>query len=110
MGKIKLLKPRLATFDSRRVKPPPKTADEYLLTPEHRAWRASVIANAGSRCEAIDDGTRCPKAEPYHRMFADHIVERSDDGDRLDPANGQCLCGAHHTIKTARERSKRMRG
>ena len=25
-----------------------------------------------------------------------------------DPGNGMCLCGAHHTLKTARERARRM--
>jgi hypothetical protein len=41
-------------------------------------------------------------------MFADHIKERQDGGDPFDPANGQCLCGAHHTLKTGRERARRM--
>jgi 5-methylcytosine-specific restriction enzyme A len=41
-------------------------------------------------------------------MFADHICEVADEGDRFDPANGQCLCGRHHALKTARARAARL--
>jgi hypothetical protein len=41
-------------------------------------------------------------------MFADHIKERRDGGDPTDPNNGMCLCGSHHTIKTQRERARRL--
>jgi hypothetical protein len=41
-------------------------------------------------------------------MFADHKVERRDNGAPLDLANGQCVCGHHHSLKTASERAKRM--
>lgn len=85
----------------------PKTADPIYLTPQHRAWREAVLARADRRCEAVDHGIRCAKAEPEHRMFADHIIEVADDGDRFDARNGQCLCGSHHTIKTMRERARR---
>jgi hypothetical protein len=47
---------------------------------------------------------------PEHRLFADHIVEVADGGALLDPANGQCLCGAHHTLKTVRAKVARARG
>jgi 5-methylcytosine-specific restriction protein A len=40
-------------------------------------------------------------------MFADHIEELQDDGDPFDVANGQCLCGSHHTLKTAAVRARR---
>jgi 5-methylcytosine-specific restriction protein A len=40
-------------------------------------------------------------------MFADHIVELKDGGLLLDLRNGQCLCGAHHEIKTVQ--AKRFR-
>jgi hypothetical protein len=36
--------------EPRAVKPPPKTADPFYLTPEYRAWREVVIARAGRRC------------------------------------------------------------
>ena len=41
-------------------------------------------------------------------MFADHIVELLDGGDPLDVSNGMLLCGKHHTLKTNRERDKRL--
>lgn len=105
MGRLASLKPRLAAADMRRVLPPPKVADPELQTPEHRAWRAEVIARADGRCQWP---AGCTKAAPRHRMFADHIVERRDGGARYDPANGQCLCGQHHSLKTALERAKRQ--
>jgi len=40
-------------------------------------------------------------------MFADHIKELSDGGERFALSNGQCLCGSHHTLKTNRERARR---
>jgi hypothetical protein len=43
-------------------------------------------------------------------MFADHIREIGDGGAPFDLANGQCLCGAHHTRKTTATRAKRLRG
>ena len=94
--------------DSRAVKPPLKTVDPFYLTPEYRAWRETVIARAHRRCEGSDHGKRCTKAEPAHRMFADHVLEVRDGGAPYDPANGMCLCGRHHSLKTASERAKRM--
>ena len=104
---VRFLRPSVARMDVRSAPPSPKTADPLLLTPEHRAWRASVLSRAGYRCQAIDDGKRCEVRAPA-RLFADHIHERKDGGAPLDPANGQCLCGSHHTRKTAEARSERM--
>ncbi|MEO3386023.1 HNH endonuclease signature motif containing protein [Mesorhizobium sp. CAU 1741] len=107
MTKIKVVGNRVAVADTRRVKLPPKRADQELLTEEHKRWRREVCTRAGWRCEAVDAGQRCTVRAPA-RMFADHIVERRDGGDPLDPANGQCLCGSHHTRKTAAQRARRM--
>ena len=104
---IRTIKTGLSTFDGRRISAPPKRAASIYHTPEYRVWREAVIARAGRRCEAIDGGIRCNKAEPYHRMFADHRVELQDGGAEFDPENGQCLCGGHHTAKTARARADR---
>jgi hypothetical protein len=92
------LGPRLAAAELRSMPAPAKRADEHYTTPEHRAWRAAVIARAGGRCEWREGGVRCGRAEG--RMFADHIVELADGGAPLDLGNGQCLCGSHHTFKT----------
>lgn len=100
--KLARLGSRVATLDLRTVAPSPKTAEPIYGTPEHRRWRAIVIARAGGRCQAPG----CGRVE--RRMFADHIVELQDGGAPFDPANGQCLCGSCHTRKTASERSRRQ--
>lgn len=104
---LRMSRPVLRTAEFRTAPLPPKTVDPELNTPEHRAWSEAVIDRAGGRCEWIEDGIRCTKAQPEHRMFADHIKERRDGGARLDPANGRCLCGQHHSRKTAAERARR---
>jgi hypothetical protein len=105
---VRTLKPRLRTLDSRIVRPPAKQVEPFYLSPEYRDWRAKVIARAGGRCEVVENGQRCTKAQPQHRMFAHHIRERSDGGDPLDPTNGECRCGAHHTLITAQNRATRL--
>lgn len=107
MGRIKMMGLRLPTADLRIAKPPEKVAASIYSTPEFRAWREAVIAKAGRRCEATERGRRCDKAEPYNRMFADHIIELSDGGAPYDVLNGQCLCGGHHTKKTNEARAAR---
>jgi len=97
-------------FNSTVVQPKPKRVDAIYLSQQYETWRKIVIDRAGARCQAIDNGYRCHKAAPAHRMFADHIAEISDDGATFDPANGQCLCGSHHTIKTMAARARRMGG
>lgn len=102
-----LIKSKIATGVVSRS---PKRADPIYHLPEHRAWRDAVIEQAGHRCEAMDNGRRCTKAAPNHRLFADHIVEVSDGGARYNLANGQCLCGSHHTIKTNQAKVRRAAG
>lgn len=107
---MKTFKTGLRTFDTRSVRPPPKAADAELLTPEHKAWRLAVCRRAGWRCQWVENGKRCEaSAANDNRMFADHIVERSDGGALYDVNNGQCLCGSHHTRKTLQERTIRHR-
>ncbi len=102
MTRIRILGPRVGTART-QVRPMPKQADPHYATPEHKAWSAAVFKRAGGRCQAPG----CTKAWPEHRMFADHIAERSDGGADFDPSNGQLLCGAHHSAKTARARAVR---
>jgi len=78
---------------------PPKVADDWYATPEHREWSKAVIARAGGVCE------KCPRGG---RLFADHIIEIKDGGAPLDLANGQALCGSCHTRKTAAARRARL--
>ncbi len=106
--KLPTLKPQLPRFDLRTVRGPDKRADPFYATPEHRTWRELVIRRAGGRCEWIDNGQRCNRAEK--RMFANHIEEiRDNPARRLDPANGNCLCGRHHTLFTNRLIARRRR-
>ena len=107
---IPVFKGGLTSMDPRRIAVPPKKADGLYHTPEFKRWREAVVARAGRRCEALDIGRRCWKAEPSHRMFADHKVEVRDGGALFDLANGECLCGAHHTAKTGRARAARRVG
>ena len=108
MARIRMLGPLVPKMDGRTVAVEPKTADPFYHTDGHKAFRETVLRNAGYRCEWIENGQRCEKSAPRHRMFADHKKERRDGGDPFDPANGWCLCGAHHTRKTAFERAKRL--
>ena len=108
-GRIRTLAPLVPKGSGRTVAMAPKQVDPFYQSREYLAWREQVIALAGRRCVDVENGKRCHKAEPLHRMFADHIKERRDGGDPLDPANGQCLCGRHHSLKTAAERAKRLR-
>lgn len=108
MTRLKLIGPTVSPMRSRSVSVPAKTADPFYQSSEYRIWRETVIIRAGRRCEWIEGGLRCERSEPKHRLFADHIRERRDGGDPLDPANGQCLCGRHHTLKTQRERAARL--
>lgn len=96
--------------DGRTVKPEPKRVDPHYTSDAHKSWRDEVVRRAGARCERIDNGVRCTKAAPQHRMFANHVIERRDGGNPYDPANGECLCGSHHTKFTMQQRAKRSRG
>src|SRR5689334_17073126 len=108
---LKTFPPRLKPIDTRSVRPPPKTADPSLLTPEHKAWRLIVCRRAGWQCQWIENNKRCNRsAANGNRMIADHIIERDDGGSLYDPANGQCLCTAHNTLKGNQARAARGRG
>lgn len=94
---------QLPIADLRPLKPAPKGRAPIYGTAEHRAWRDAVIARAGGRCQ----WPGCDRSLRDGRLFADHICELSDGGAPYDPANGQALCGAHHSLKTAQARAAR---
>jgi 5-methylcytosine-specific restriction endonuclease McrA len=98
MGRLKCAAPRLQPA-KQGLAIPEKKADPFYSTPEFREWRDLVIKRAGNACE------KCGRRGV--RLFADHIKEIRDGGARLDPANGQCLCGSCHTLKTGAERASR---
>jgi len=102
---------RIPLLDTRRLKPEPKRADPVLHTAGHRQFREVVLNRAGWRCEWVEGGQRCTASRATGQtMVADHKVERADGGDPFDPANGQCLCTKHNTLKGVQARVARQRG
>ena len=55
---IAMMRPRVAVADLRIAKPEDKQAAPHYATPEHKAWRAAVIARAGGACQWPDCGRR----------------------------------------------------
>jgi 5-methylcytosine-specific restriction enzyme A len=108
-AKVRRLAPLFRTVSTRTLAAPQKRKDAIYDTPAFRSWRAQVVARAGNRCEAIEDGERCRKAHPAHRMYADHVIELRDGGRPFDVWNGQCLCAVHHEKKTFKARQLRTR-
>ena len=97
---LKCAPPMLRPANLSAARLPPKVALAWYLTPEHREWSKAIIELAGFRCQKCGATTV--------RLFADHIVEIKDGGDRLALSNGQALCPRCHGLKTAAERSKRL--
>jgi hypothetical protein len=107
---LRSLRPLVRTTDTRTTPLPTKIKDPVYDTPQFRAWRAHVVQRAGGQCEYVDHhGLRCIKAQPEHRMYADHIRELRDGGSLLDLNNGQCLCASHHELKTIAQRVRRLK-
>lgn len=109
MAKLRPLAPLIRKLDTRTTPLPARKNDPTYFTPEYQVWRAQVVARAGGRCEAMVDGHRCSRAQPEHRLYADHIRELKDGGSPYDISNGMLLCGSHHEIKTFDVRIKRLR-
>lgn len=65
------------------------------LPPNWDELRAATRDRAGGRCQAVDDGIRCP----LPGTDCDHIKPGSDHC----LANLQWLCATHHARKSARE-------
>jgi 5-methylcytosine-specific restriction enzyme A len=103
MTRLRSLAPALRQADMRAARPEQKQADPIYATADHRAWRAEVIRRAGGMCQAPG----CNRSGV--RLFADHVVELRDGGAATDLGNGQALCGACHSLKTAAARAQRQR-
>lgn len=107
MARVSIAKPRIATRDTRHVRPPAPKTNSFYLTPEWRGLVAALIARRGRRCQ------RCGKTHDESggpvTIYGDHMVELRDGGAPLDPRNVQLMCGACHNRKTVEERAKRMR-
>jgi 5-methylcytosine-specific restriction endonuclease McrA len=91
---------KVATLDTRTVKPPPKQADPFYLSPAWRTLVAAITEARGHRCEL------CGRTRV--RLYADHVLELADGGEPLDAGNLQLVCGSCHGKKTAAHRARRM--
>ena len=100
MGKLKTISTTIRAIDARSVKPRPKMADAFYLSPEWRALMATIIKKRGRRCEEC--------GRPGTRIYGDHIIEIKDGGSLLDERNVKCLCGSCHTKKTVSARAARL--
>lgn len=106
MTKLRMMPARLKTIDTRTVKPAPKRADPFYLSPEWRKLMAEIIAERGRVCQDPTCDGRTHHAGM--RIFGDHIVELRDGGAPLDKRNIMLRCGASHTRKTAAARAERL--
>lgn len=99
MGRLKALQPAIGALPP-RLRPPPKVADSFYLSPEWRALVAKLKRERGAWCE------RCGSK---HRLIGDHVRELRDGGAPLDPGNVELLCQPCHNRKTAEARARRAR-
>lgn len=83
------------------LRPPPKIAEQFYMSPEWRGLVKRIKATRGNWCQ------RCGST---HRVIADHIKERRDGGADLDETNIELLCHACHQRKTAQAQARRARG
>jgi 5-methylcytosine-specific restriction enzyme A len=104
---VKVRPTRIATSDTRAVRPPEqKVADPFYLSAAWRSLIKAIIAKRGRRCEQCGR-THNPDGTPV-RIYGDHIKELRDGGRPLDPSNIRLLDQGCHGKKTIAERIKRM--
>lgn len=101
---MRQLKPRLRLADTRTVKPAPKRADDFYLTPEWRDFRDDLLKQRGRRCQ----DPRCGDPHAPGMRYGDHVKERADGGADFDPANILFRCAPCHGRKTDSERAARI--
>jgi 5-methylcytosine-specific restriction enzyme A len=98
--RIRTLAPLVQPLDLDTAKPPAKITEKLYSSTAWLGLMARLRKQRGNRCE------HCNATKV--RTIGDHIVELSDGGAALDPANVQLLCWSCHTIKTNAERAKRI--
>lgn len=102
--KLQMLKPRLATIDTRKVK---EIAANPNATPRirGRAWM-------NTRAKWLSAHPLCIMCEQRGRVTAatevDHVIPLVEGG-KDDDSNYQSLCYAHHKDKTSEEAKGRSR-
>lgn len=88
-----------------KVRPAPKVAASFYLSPEWRDLVKQLIAQRGRQCE--DPAHDPSRPRDGIRIFGDHICELRDGGSPLDPRNVMLRCGSCHTKKTTETRAAR---
>ncbi|GLK69192.1 HNH endonuclease signature motif containing protein [Hansschlegelia plantiphila] len=96
---LKTIRPRIATIDTRRVKPAPKTGDPLYHSSPWRTLLKRIMAQRGRRCEA------CGATGGV--IYGDHVREVRDGGAELDARNVRLLCAPCHGKKTSAARARR---
>lgn len=99
MAKIGALGSGLPMLASTLRLPAKKAAPFY----QSKEWRALVAR----RKRDADYGAAVARAKPGERVVLDHVIEISDGGARLDPANTQWLTDSEHRVKTAKAKRAR---
>lgn len=90
----------------RRIGAAVKTTDPFYLSAEWRELVTIVRQQRGYVCEACGQDMSSNR----RALIADHIRERKDGGQDLDPANVRLLCLPCHNHKTAQASKARRSG
>ncbi|XUM25062.1 HNH endonuclease (plasmid) [Bradyrhizobium oligotrophicum S58] len=107
---------KLAPSSRAKLKPAPKMAESFYLSPEWRMLCEEIkrerwphlLATQGHCCEDQSCNARHSRNT---RIFFDHLIERRDRPDlALVKSNIMGRCGSSHSKKTAIERARRMHG
>jgi 5-methylcytosine-specific restriction endonuclease McrA len=106
MGRLRAAPSRIASL-APRVSVPAKVADPFYETASWRALARALKEQRGWLCEMPECQRDC-RSNP-RTLIADHIIERSDGGADLDPANIMLMCLPCHNRKTVRARVRRLR-
>lgn len=104
--KLRTVRARVRTIETRAVLPQKKTAAPIYHTAEYRTWREAVLARDGHRCVDPLHDEGLPRAGVT--LYADHIHELRDDGAPFDLANGLTRCAPCHSRKTLAARAERI--
>jgi len=102
MTRLRSLPARLSSAPT-RLKPPAKEAERFY---QSAAWRRLIAA----RKLDADYFAAKARSRSGERLILDHVIERKDGGDDLDPRNTMWLTFSEHQAKTAEARRRRAQG
>lgn len=107
MPKLRMLGPLVPLIDTRTIRPPPKQALPFYVSPEWRLLVASIKQSRGNACQDPEHPSHIPRTAG--RIHCDHIRELKDGGPLLDPRNIMLRCSRCHARKTMAHRAKRLK-